>query len=141
MKQMLGRSNASSTWLGGGGCDFFDRHRLARKRGLIDEEVFRGEQAQVRRNHVSSREGDEIAGNDLLHGYLDEAFDLRDPQRFSPPLYARGRLDQGTQLGGRQIGAMLLDEGGDDRKDHHGGDDHGGARVAEKVGHHRKREQ
>ena len=141
MKQMLGRSNASSAGSGGGGREFLDRHRLAGERRLVDEEVLRGEQAQVRRDHVAGREGDDVAGNDLFHRYLGEAFDLRDVRRTAAALHARSGLDQGAQLGGRFVGAMLLDEGRHDRENHHGGDDHGGAGVAEKVGHHREREQ
>jgi hypothetical protein len=126
---------------GGGGRELLDRHRLAGESRLVDEEVLRGEQAQVRGDHVPGRDGDEIARNDLFHRYLGKAFDLRDVGRSAAPLHARGGLDEGTQLGSRLVGAMFLDEGRHDRENHHRGDDHGGAGVAEKVGHHREREQ
>ena len=116
---------------------FLGGHGFAGQRRLVDEQILGFEQAEFGRNYVAGGKPDDISRHELLNGnFYKRVFRIV----WGAP-DARRRVNHGAQFGGRLVRSVFLDEGGYDRKDHHRGDDDGGADVPRKIGNGRQGEQ
>jgi hypothetical protein len=121
---------------------FLDRHRLARQRGLRDEEILRAHEPHVGRNHVAGREVHDVAGHEILERHLathpgcDVRLAVWDLARDGRG--GRHHRAQGCSGARRSI---LLQEPHRHADDDHAGDDDGAFDVAGLVGNDAERDQ
>ena len=119
--------------------EFLDRHGFAGQRRLVDEQILGASAGAGRpgscRRPKAGRCRRERAARSGFRRRVRQA-----PAGGSAP-HAGGGVDHRAQPRGGLVGAMFLDEGGDDRQHDHRADDDGRADIAEEIGRDRQRRQ
>ena len=103
------------------GVEFLHRKRLPGETRLADEQVLRGDQADVGGNHVAGRQGHHVAGHEVIQRDLP----------LLPAAHHRGRdVDHRLQLGHGRVGPRLLEKPHQHAQQHDDADDDRRGRVA-----------
>ena len=123
MKHVFLSSVGEAPFFSFGVVELLDRQRLTCETALANEDVFRGQQPHVARNHIAGRQPDDVAR------YQIPQWDL---SRRAVPNHGRGHMDHGLQFLCGGVRSRFLPEAESHAQRYHTHHHRAGTRVARK---------